>query len=652
MPEEREDVETKSPDNPEVYQQTKFMAWFEKAFPWLLCVGAALGLTLMIILPIIFFQEKTGDQLKAQSDLRLALLYTTGGAIAALGLLETYRKNTNDRTKANADINAALKNQEHQTKVLKEQIRQFDENAFKERKAERRERYTKAVEQLGDAKAPIRMGGVYTLVGLVDEWLEDESIEKYEDRLKEGQVIINNLCAYIRSPFTLTSHYNELSNPTPTPKGIYKDKKEKFYADKATLDSEADVRLSIIKEIHDRLQGPEENTPGTWSDFEYDFSGSVFFYPVDLTKSYYKKPINFSGSTYEGEAYFSGSTYKGEANFNDSTYQGRANFTNSTYKGWADFTNSTYQGRANFTNSTYQGRANFSSSIYAGWADFTNSTYKGWADFTNSTYKGEANFNDSTYKDWADFTNSTYKGEANFRRSTYQALADFTNSTYQALAYFSGSTYEGEADFTNSTYQALAYFSGSTYKDWADFTNSTYKSGAYFSGSTYQGWADFSSSIYAGEADFRRSTYGGDADFSRSIFYSETYFGKDKYSNSSSCFTDCAPQFYDETNHKNTLFGSPNNDFTVENGRGYPIYRNLDGLPLGCKFLTSEQKEYLADKFREIEKINNKLCEVKDPEENTKLLDTLESFEKELYEWQEEATTVNVEDVAAEDTES
>ena len=37
---------------------------------------------------------------------------------------------------------------------------------------------------------------------------------------------------------------------------------------------------------------------------------------------------------------------------------------------------------------------------------------------------------------------------------------------------------------------------------------------------------------------------------------------------------------------------------------------------------------------------------MKDPEENTKLLDTLESFEKELYEWQEEATTVKMEDAA------
>lgn len=227
MAEEHEDVETKSSGSPEVYQQTKFMAWFEKAFPWLLVGVAALGLIFMIFLPGAFFQKETAEQLKAQSDLRLALLYTTGGAIAAFGLLETYRKNTNDRAKANADINAALKNQEHQAEVLKEQIRQFDENAFKDRKAERRERYTKAVEQLGDEKAPIRMGGVYTLVGLVDEWLEDESIEKYEDRLKEGQVIINNLCAYIRSPFTLAaSHYNELSNPTP--KGIYKDKKRKI----------------------------------------------------------------------------------------------------------------------------------------------------------------------------------------------------------------------------------------------------------------------------------------------------------------------------------------------------------------------------------------------------------------------------------------
>ena len=468
--------------------------------------------------------DKSAPVLLAQSNLRLAFLYITGGAIAVVGLIETFRKNNNEK----------LKNDQDKEKNDREHLRQV--------RADRRERYTKAVEQLGDEKAPIRMGGVYTLVGLVDEWLEDESIEKYEDRLKEGQVIINNLCAYIRSPFTLASHYDELSNPTPTPKGIYKDKKEKFYADKATLDSEADVRLSIIKEIHDRLQGPEENTPGTWSDFEYDFSGSTFFYPIDLTNSYYAKPINFSGST-----------YKGWANFSDSTYKGEADFSGSTYKGWANFNDSTYQDGAYFSGSTYQG----------------------WADFRGSTYQG-----------WANFTDSTYQDEADFRRSTYQDEADFRDSTYQD------------------------------------------------------------------EADFRDSTYENETDFSGSIFYQETYFGEDKYSNSSSCFTNHAPQFYDKTNHKNTLFGSHNNDFTVDIDKGYPIDLDSKGIPLNCKFLTSEQKEYLEGKLQEIEKINNKLLEVKDPKEKEELLKKLQALNKELYEWQEEATSVNVEDVATEDTES
>ena len=498
MPEERKTIESRLSASPEVYRHTKFMARFEKAFPWLLAGGAALV------------------------------------------LLETYRKNANDRAKANADIKAALKNQEHQAEVLKE------------RKAERRERYTTAVEQLGNASAPVRMGGVYTLIGLVDEWLLDENLD-YTEKVREGQVIVNNLCAYIRSPFTLASYYDELSEDKPSSEGIYKDNQQKFYTDKAEFKSEADIRLSIIKEIHSRLQNPEINTPGTWSDFEYDFSGSTFFYPIDLTNSYYKKPVNFSGSTYQSWAVFSDSTYQSEAVFSDSTYQG--------------------------------------------WADFSGSTYQGWADFARSTYQSEAVFSDSTY--------------------------------------------QSEADFSDSTYQSWADFARSTYQGWADF-----------SGSTYRGRADFGNSIYLEEADLSRSTYQDEADFSGSIFYREIYFGYGTYSPSFSRFTGCAPQFYDETNRKNTLFGSPDNDFTVENGRGYPIYRNLEGLPLGCKFLTSEQKEYLADNFQEIEKINNKLLEAKDDEEKARLSDMLRSLYKELHKWREEVTTVKVGDSSIENTES
>ena len=610
MPEERKTIEARLYASPEVYH----MARFEKAFPWLLVGGAALG------------------------------------------LLETYRKNANDRAKANADIKAALKNQEHQAEVLKEQIRQFDENAFKERKAERRERYTKAVEQLGNASAPVRMGGVYTLIGLADEWLLDENLD-YAEKVREGQVIVNNLCAYIRSPFILASHYDELSEDNPSLDGIYKDNQQKFYTDKAEFTSEADIRLSIIKEIHSRLQGPEINTPGAWSDFEYDFSGSTFFYPIDLTNSYYAKPVNFSGSTYQDNA-----------DFENSTYQSRADFSDSIYRCWADFRSSTYQSEANFSGSTYQDGATFNGSTYTGWANFNCSTYREGAYFSSSTYQSEVYFNSSIYREGADFSYSTYQGWANFNYSTYQSEVYFNDSTYQGKAdfsdstyregayfssstyqnkvYFSDSTYEGKAEFIGSTYQDKTRFSDSTYRDGADFNSSTYQNEVYFSSSTYRGRADFGNSIYLEEADLRRSTYQDEADFSGSVFYREIYFSYSTYSPSFSRFTGCAPQFYDETNRKNTLFGSPNNDFTVENGRGYPIYRNFEGLPLGCAFLTAEQKEYLADKFQEIDETKNKLREVKDPKEKAELSKNLQALDEKLHEWREEATTVKVEGTA------
>ena len=478
---------------------------------------------------------------------------------------------------------------------------------------ERRERYTKAMEQLGSKEAPVRIGGVYTLVGLVDEWLLDENLD-YTEKVREGQVIINSLCAYIRSSFALAYHYNELTQESPTAEGLYKNREQDFYIDKAEFKSEADIRLSIIKEIHDRLQSPKINTPGAWSDFEYDFSGSTFFYPIDFTRSYCAKPVNFSGSTYQDEVRFGGSTY-----------QGGADFSGSIYRRWADFLSSTYQSQANFSGSTYQDKAVFSSS-----------TYQDGANFSGSTYQGEVFFRGSVYRGWVVFNGSAYREKADFCGSTYRRGADFSDSTYWGKIVFGGSVYHGWAVFRDSAYRGEAAFNDSVYWDGADF-----------SGSTYRGRTGFGNSIYQEGANLSRSTYWGEADFSGSIFCSEIYFGYGTHSDSFSRFIGCTPQFYDETNHKNTLFGSYNNNFTVENGRGYPIYRSFEGLPLGCAFLTAEQKEYLEDKFQEIDETKNKFREVKDTEGNAILVNTPLSLNGEIRVWREKVTTVKAEDNTA-----
>lgn len=97
---------------------------------------------------------------KAIADLRLHILYITGGVIAILTLLQTAWKNQVDHRKVEDDIQ----------KNKNDHIRQVH--------AERRERYATAVEQLANEKAAVRLGGVYTLIGLVDEWLDDNKSDR------------------------------------------------------------------------------------------------------------------------------------------------------------------------------------------------------------------------------------------------------------------------------------------------------------------------------------------------------------------------------------------------------------------------------------------------------------------------------------------
>ena len=369
------------------------------------------------------------------------------------------------------------------------------QTTFEKHKAERWERYLQAVKQLRSKEASARVSGVHALVVLVDEWLHEENLSE-DEKIKEGQLIINKLCAYICSPFALASEYDELIQDSPAAEGLYKNREQEFYIHKAELQAEADVRLSIMKEIHARLQGPNKNTPGAWSDFEYDFSGSTFFYPVDLTRSYYTKPVHFS----------------------ESVYQSSANFSGSTYRDWVGFSDSTYRGRT---------------------------------DFSGSTYRGGADFHESIYQEGVDLSCSIYWGRVNFR----------------------GSIYEDEAAF-----------SGSIFRDTIDF-------------------------------------------------------GKDTGSGSSSRFTRCAPEFYNEANHQNTLFGSHDNNFTAENGRGFPIYRNLEGLPLGCAFLTPAHKKYLDKMFQAMEEISDKIHAPHTPDKTKELSEKLRSLTQEIHEWREKVTT-------------
>ena len=347
---------------------------FVRLLVWLAVSGGALA----IFGPwLLYVAGWTGE---TDANLRLHILYVTGGTIAVLGLVETHRKNTTDRIKADADIQNYQASQDHQAKTLAEQARQFTETIEKEREkiktdkdknerdhtrlvhAERRSRYTTAIEQLSSDKASIRLGGVYTLVGLVDEWLaDDKTIPNVEERRKEGQVIINNLCAYIRSPFLLAEHAEQLDEPYA--KDLQKnfggdiekfnEDKQYFAQEKAALEEERQVRQSIIKEIREHLS-KNYSESSSWSDFDYDFSHAHFFYPVNFINSYFGTSIvNFSGATFTRRADFIGATFTRYADFSWVTFTGYADFSETTFT-QADFSSTTFTRRTDFSGATFK----------------------------------------------------------------------------------------------------------------------------------------------------------------------------------------------------------------------------------------------------------------------------------------------------------
>ena len=386
---------------------------FVRLLVWLAVSGGALA----IFGPwLLYVAGWTGE---TDANLRLHILYVTGGTIAVLGLVETHRKNTTDRIKAEADIQSYQASQDHQAKTLNEQTRQFNETIAKEREkietdkakneqdhirqvhAERRSRYTTAIEQLSNDKASIRLGGVYTLVGLVDEWLADEkTIPNTEERRKEGQVIINNLCAYIRSPFLLAERTEQLDKPYA--KYLQKDfdgDKEKFDADKrsfaqdkAALEEERQVRQSIIKEMHEHLHDAEE--PGPWSGFDYDFSNAHFFYPIDFVYSYFGVFSNFSGVTFTQDANFFGATFTQDANFFEATFTQDADFIGAKFTERADFIGAKFTGYASFFGAKFTGYASFFGATFTQGAYFPGATFTERADFSGAIFHSEPSFTD------------------------------------------------------------------------------------------------------------------------------------------------------------------------------------------------------------------------------------------------------------------
>lgn len=403
---------TSSIPESQVTQKAQEMPWYIRHFTKLL-IGFGLGGGAVAILLPWTLWLLCGMSSGSSDQLRLHLLYVTGGIIAVLTLLQTNWKNQGDRLKIDADIK---KNEQDAEKNERDHIRQVH--------AERRSRYTKAVEQLADEEAAVRLGGIYTLVGLVDEWLSEETL-LYKKRLKEGQIIVNNLCAYIRSPLQVDSYMNlELENQSESNKGISTEEKIK-------IQEEREIRQSLLEEVKSRLTTASGSDTlhisishnESWSNFKYDFSNSTFFYPVHFKNILFENSINFSKSTFYDVAYFDNLHFKEEVNFYKTRFKGITQINSSYFYKTVRFSGSEFYGQTDFYRSIFAhdfiaheskfySSCTVADSIFAGESTFTSSYFNGPTNIYKNIFGGSTEFKEAEFGDPLNFEDIWFIGDS------------------------------------------------------------------------------------------------------------------------------------------------------------------------------------------------------------------------------------------------
>jgi uncharacterized protein YjbI with pentapeptide repeats len=250
------------------------------------------------------------------------------------------------------------------------------------------ELYTKAADQLGSDKAPVRLAGLYAL-----------------ERLAHGnplqrQSIVNVICAYLRMPYTPPA--DELpSSETDESRALRVEHRERT--------QEREVRLAAQRILTDHLRALRPET--FWANIDIDLTNAHL---IDFDLRFGRTgETRFGGATFTGASRFGNATFGGTS-FNRAIFTGGAWFGDVTFTGGAWFDDVTFTDTASFHRATFAEEAKFDKAIFISGAWFDMATFTGDTSFDSATFRSTTSFGGATFTGTSSFAGTT-KGENPFR---------------------------------------------------------------------------------------------------------------------------------------------------------------------------------------------------------------------------------------------
>ncbi|SDY69796.1 hypothetical protein SAMN05421504_106427 [Amycolatopsis xylanica] len=342
-------------------------------WPW---IAAAAGLVALLTAGLVWFllgwtDSPDPEKVKAKLDaVRTAFSIGIGaGGVFALWLAARRQRTTELQVRETARIAA-------ETKAHAERVAEVTERDLEERRVT--ELYTKAVEQLGSDKAPVRLGGLYALERLG------------QANPSHRQTIMNVFCAYLRMPFTMsgeakteTAARRALRDREPSPRawGL----RPPAERAEVVVEDELQVRMTAQQLIENHLHA---DSPVFWADMRLDLQRATL--------------VNFTLQECTLRA----------GQFSYARFVGATHIARTTFEISAWFYGCEFTALADFSGSDFAEGGVFSWTHFAWLAHFSGSKSRGLG-FIGAVFDGELRFADVDHP------------RINFERSRMPKLPDF-----------------------------------------------------------------------------------------------------------------------------------------------------------------------------------------------------------------------------------
>jgi uncharacterized protein YjbI with pentapeptide repeats len=320
------------------------------------------------------------------------------------------------------------------------------------------ELYTKAVEQLGSDKAPVRLGGLYAL----------ERLAQASPELR--QTIVDVICAYLRMPYTAPRPgvQRQLGLPRSVRPGRRSTNKRQ--SDPATSGNivsidktgeEREVRLAAQRILEDHLRPEIQQTEGRsmsarrgtveqrfWPHMDIDLTAATL---IDFSlKNCRVHNARFSQAQFIGDARFDRAKFSGDAGFELAQFSGDAGFELAQFSRDAQFVDTRFVGDAEFSRAIFSGGrtyffgARFGRKAWFCWAQFGLRHNFSEAHFSLAQFDGDARFDWAEFSGIAGFIRTQFSGNARFRGTQFGTAEQF------GFANFREAKFGGNVEFSEA----------------------------------------------------------------------------------------------------------------------------------------------------------------------------------------------------------